>query len=51
MASRRVDPSQETKQELKGVGISCLMEFGQAARFLLRNSALQDVCRQWLSTL
>jgi len=36
------DPSQDTKVDLTEAGIACLLEFGQAARFLLKNSDLQD---------
>jgi len=36
------DPSQETKIDLTETGISSFLEYGQAARFLLKNSALQD---------
>jgi len=36
------DPSLETKQELKENGITCLSEFGQAARFLLHHSGSQE---------
>jgi len=35
-------PSLESKEELKENGITCLSEFGQAARFLLRHSGSQE---------
>jgi len=37
------DPSADMKKELSERGISCLLDYGQASRFLVRNSALHDV--------
>lgn len=38
-----LDPSIETKEELKQIAATCFSEFGQTARFMVRNSALQEV--------
>jgi len=38
----QVDPSLDMKRELTERGISCLLDYGQASRFLVRNSGLHE---------